>query len=109
MEKVPTTGGDAQEARDHLRNTIPQGKWHKAKYLSEAAPHEYIRSKEEPKLSADLIYTIHDYGVDEEFQVYSHKAIYRYYYLDGYKYWYMKPFLADGTLDPDTVVNRAKA
>jgi len=109
MEEVTTTGCDATEAMEHLRHFIPQGKWHTAKYLSNVAPHEYIRSKEEPKLAADLIYTIHDYGIDEEFQVYNHRAVYRYYYLDGYKYWYMKPFLADGTLDPDTVVNRAKA
>ncbi len=101
-------GGDAQEAKEHLRQFVPQGNWHTAKYLSDVAPHQYIRMREEPKLASDLIWTIHDYGVDEEFQVYGHKKMYRYYYLDGYKYWYMEPFLGGGELHPDSVVNRAK-
>jgi hypothetical protein len=90
-----------------LQTAIAEGKWHHAKYLSAVAPHEYIRSREEPELSADLIWSIKERGRDEEFKIYGHKKTYRYLYLDGYKYWYMKPFLEDGTLDPDTVVNRA--
>ena len=108
MEEVTTTGGDASEAMEHLRHFIPQVKWHKAKYLSDVAPHEYIRMREETRLATDLIWTIYDYGVDEEFRLRNHRKTYRYLYLDGYKYWYMEPFLGDLKLHHDSIVNGAQ-
>ena len=108
MEEVTTTGGDASEAMEHLRHFIPQGNWHRAKYLSDVAPHEYIRMREEPRLATDLIWTIRDYGVDEEFTLHNYRKTYRYLYLGEYKYWYMEPFLGNSKLHHDSIVNRAR-
>ena len=86
------------EATGVLRGLIPDANWHTAKYLSDVAPHQYIRKHEEPDLASKFISAIGEHGVNEEFTIYGRTKIYRYLYLDGWKYWYIDP-----------VVNRANS
>ena len=92
------------------KDAISEGNWHTAKHLSDVAPHEYVVLRENPEVATSLILAIKDHGEDELYEIkkYNHKKMYRCLYIGEYKYWYMSPFLPDGSIHPKSIVNRAK-
>lgn len=88
-------------AKEHFLELVARGSWTFAKTMKRI-PHEYVVKGKtiDPQDYACMHAYIRQYGVDEKFG----KQTFRYLYINGFKYWYMRE-----KLDESICINRAKA
>jgi len=76
---------------------IDKANWIEAKTFKNFAPHQYIRSWQEPEAFDVLSECINKHGVEKEWR-YGKK--YKYYFHGEHKYW----MLPTGDTDPPTII-----
>jgi len=95
--------GIPDEHVERARRYIANVRWQRAKTYEEKAPHEYTVRKWAPELDDEFkwfVMFIREFGITEKFW----KNKYKYFYLDGFRYWTM------GSPLPGTIlINRCEA
>ena len=90
------------EEQDSLDKVIKGATWVEAKTYRDFAPHEYIRSWQEPEAFNLIQKYIEKYAINERFR--NTSKYYDYFYYKGKKYW----SIATSDTDPPCIIlNRA--
>ena len=87
-------------AKEHFSELVERGNWTFAKTMK-SIPHEYVvkgKTINEQDYACMHAYIL-KYGTDEKFG----KRVFRYLYIGGFKYWYMRE-----KLDESICINRAR-